>query len=56
MTAQLQVRCHQCGDLHQAEPVQAASYSGAAKTERTIYAVVCTVDNLVDYYTAEALA
>jgi hypothetical protein len=33
-----------------------ASYVGLAKAERTIYAVVCTVDSLTDHYTAEALA
>lgn len=43
------VNCEQCGQRHIAEPVH------VSPTQGQIYAVVCTVDHLTDYYTAEAL-
>jgi hypothetical protein len=44
------VDCDNCGGRHVAEE----SHQGV-HGEGTIYAVVCTVDHLADYYTAERL-
>jgi hypothetical protein len=46
----LTIRCDECGELHPAEPAHLDRYSGAQ-----LYAVVCPVDWLTDYYTAERL-
>lgn len=44
------VCCHQCGNEHPAE------YSHEGRHgEGPIYAVVCTLDHLTDYYTREGL-
>jgi hypothetical protein len=44
------VRCHYCDQLHP------ATYSHEGRFgEGPIYAVVCPVDNLTDYYTAEVV-
>lgn len=45
-----QARCQECGDLHPAE----FSHDGA-NGQGPIYAVVCTRDDLTDYYTEEGL-
>ncbi len=41
------VECDQCGDRHVAE------YSHENERQGSIFAVVCTVDYLTDYYTEE---
>lgn len=50
MTTTRTVRCWECGERHVAEPAHLDRFSGAQ-----LYAVVCTVDSLTDYYTDEAL-
>lgn len=44
------VICDECGQRHIAEESHEGQHG-----EGTIYAVVCTVDWLTDYYTAERL-
>lgn len=46
----LTVACHTCGDTHPAEYSHKSPYGGHA-----VYAVVCTLDYLTDYYTEEAI-
>jgi hypothetical protein len=42
------VFCDHCGQEHDAWPAHADRFNGAQ-----LYAVVCPVDGLTDYYTAE---
>lgn len=44
------VECHQCGEPHEATPSHTGSYG-----EGVIWAVVCPVDDLTDYYTSEVV-
>jgi len=44
------VVCDSCGQRHPAEPAHLDQWSN-----RQLYAVVCTQDQLTDYYTAERL-
>jgi hypothetical protein len=45
-----EVTCQECGQVHIAE------YSHEGRfNEGPIYAVVCTQDNLTDYYTSEVV-
>lgn len=50
-TQTLTSTCPSCGETHQAEPAHLDVWSGAQ-----LYAVVCTVDWLTDYVTAEMVA
>jgi hypothetical protein len=47
MTVVLCVQCFECGERHEAVPVH------VSETQGQIYAVVCPVDGLTDYYTSE---
>lgn len=49
MTARY-VTCDNCGSRHEATPSHQGTHG-----EGQIYAVVCTADNLTDYYTSEGL-
>jgi hypothetical protein len=53
MTATIayRVRCHECGDWHPAEFSHVGGYSRPVD----VYAVVCTVDGLTDYYTTDGV-
>lgn len=48
--AEITVRCDNCGALH----VGAYSHDGGYTMRQPVYAVVCTKDNLTDYYYDEA--
>lgn len=44
------VRCFECGQRHPAEFSHVSQHGG-----QDVYAVVCDVDGLTDYYTAEVV-
>jgi hypothetical protein len=44
------VSCHSCGATHQAEYSHNSPHNG-----QPVYAVVCTVDWLTDYYTSDVV-